>query len=68
MFIPPKKNIFLKTLKNIEIQKNGPSLRMYENIRVPPPPPGQCPLKFKDRFLLRSFHMDYFDPIMHHSA
>ena len=33
--------IFLKTQKNIEIQnfepkKNGPSLRMCENIRVPP--------------------------------
>ena len=30
--------------KNIEIQnvnkKNGPSLGMYENIRVTPPPPG----------------------------
>ena len=37
---PPKKSIFLKTQKNIEIQnfepKNGPSLRMCENIRVPP--------------------------------
>ena len=39
---PPKKKIFifLKTPKNIEIQnfeppKNGPSLRMCENIRVP---------------------------------
>ena len=36
--------IFLKTPKNIEIQnfkppKNDPSLRMYENIRVPPLPP-----------------------------
>ena len=33
--------IFLKTQKNIEIQKfdpqkNGPSMKMYENIRVPP--------------------------------
>ena len=48
---PPKIFIFLKTKKkkkkkiNIEIQnfepKNGPSLRMYENISVPPPPlPG----------------------------
>ena len=41
---PPQKNIFLKTQKNIDIQnfkpkKNGPSLRMCENIRVPPPPP-----------------------------
>ena len=38
-----KKFIFLKTPKNIEIQnfdpKNGPSLRMCESIRVPPPPP-----------------------------
>ena len=38
---PQKKFIFLKTQKNIEIQnfkpqKNGPSLRMWENIRVPP--------------------------------
>ena len=37
----PKKYSFLKTLKNIEIQnlepqKIDPSLRMYENIRVPP--------------------------------
>ena len=41
---PPKIFVFLKTKKKyIEIQnfeppKNGPSLRMYENIRVPPPP------------------------------
>ena len=38
----PKIFIFLKPPKYIEIQtfeqKNGPSLRMYENIRVPPPP------------------------------
>ena len=39
---PQKLFIFLKTPKNIEIQifepkkKNGPSLRMCENIRVPP--------------------------------
>ena len=38
---PKKILIFLKTPKNIEIQnyetkKNGPSLRMCENIRVPP--------------------------------
>ena len=38
---PQKIFIFLKTPKNIEIQnfepkKNGPSLRMCENIRVPP--------------------------------
>ena len=45
IFIPPKKiHFFLKTPKNIEIQnfeptKNSPSLRMCENIRVPPPPP-----------------------------
>ena len=43
MFIPQKIFIFLKTPNNIEIQKfdpkNGPSLRMYEYIRVPPPPP-----------------------------
>ena len=43
IFIPQKILIFLKTPKNIEIQnfepqKNDPSLRMYENIRVPPPP------------------------------
>ena len=41
---PQKILIFLKTPKNIEIQnfepkKNAPSLRMCENIRVPPPPP-----------------------------
>ena len=45
-FIPPKIFIFLKTPKSIEKikilnLKNDPSLRMYENIRVPPPPPGQ---------------------------
>ena len=38
---PKKIFIFLKTQKNIEIQnfepqKNGPSLRICENIRVPP--------------------------------
>ena len=42
IFIPQKIFIFLKTPKNIEIQnfepKNDPSLRMYENVRVPPPP------------------------------
>ena len=43
IFRPQKIFIFLKTSKNIEIQsfeppKNDPSLRMYENIRVPPPP------------------------------
>ena len=37
----PKNIHFSETPKNIEIQKfdpkkNGPSLRMYENIRVPP--------------------------------
>ena len=42
IFIPQKIFIFLKNPKNIEIQnvepqKNDPSLRMYENIRVPPP-------------------------------
>ena len=44
-----KNIIFVKTLKNIEIQNFDPppkkkrslSLRMYENIKVPPtPPPG----------------------------
>ena len=48
IFIPQKIFIFLKTNKNIEIQKfdpppkkNDPILRMYEYIRVhPPPPPG----------------------------
>ena len=51
----PKIFIFLKTLKNIEIQnfeppKNYPSLRMYENIRVPPTPRSlgamSCPVIF----------------------
>ena len=42
-FIPKRIFIFLKTPKNIEIQniepkKISPSLRTYENIRVPPPP------------------------------
>ena len=41
IFIPQKNFIFLKTLKGIEIQnfepKNGASLRMNENIIVPPP-------------------------------
>ena len=45
---PQKMFIFLKTQKNIEIQnfepqKNGPSLRLCENIRVPPPPPPPPP-------------------------
>ena len=34
---PQKIFFFLKTPKNIEIQNFGPSLRMCENIRVPPP-------------------------------
>ena len=39
---PKKIFIFLKTPKNIEIRnfepkKNGPSLRMHGNLRVPPP-------------------------------
>ena len=42
IFIPPKIFIFLKTLKGIEIQnfepQNGASLRLNENIIVPPPP------------------------------
>ena len=42
IFIPQKNFIFLKTLKGIEIQRfepqNGASLRMNENIIVPPPP------------------------------
>ena len=42
---PQKIFIFLKKTKNIEIQnfepkKNSPSLRICENIRVPPPPLG----------------------------
>ena len=41
IFIPQKIFIFLKTLKGIEIQnfepQNGASLRMNENIIVPPP-------------------------------
>ena len=43
IFIPQKIFISLKTLKGIEIQnfepQNGASLRMNENIIVPPPPP-----------------------------
>ena len=42
ILIPQKIFIFLKTLKGIEIQnfepQNGASLRMNENIIVPPPP------------------------------
>ena len=43
IFIPPKIFIFLKTPEkywnsNFWIPKIGPSLCMYENIRVPPPP------------------------------
>ena len=45
IFIPQKIFIFLKTLKGIEIQnfepQNGASLRMNENIIVPPPPSSQ---------------------------
>ena len=44
IFIPQKNFIFLKTLKGIEIQnfepQNGASLRMNENIIVPPPHPS----------------------------
>ena len=44
IFIPQKIVIFLKTKNNIEIQNFEPknidlSLRMYENIRIPPPTP-----------------------------
>ena len=44
IFIPPKNIHLSENAKKIWklkfwIQKNGPSLRMYENIRVPPPPP-----------------------------
>ena len=48
IFIPQKIFIFLKTLKGIEIQnfepQNGASLRMNENIIVPPLPPPLRPL------------------------
>ena len=41
---PPKKFIFLKPPKILKFKilnpKNDPSVRMYENIRVTPPPPG----------------------------
>ena len=45
-FISPKNIHFSENSKNIEIlnfepPKNDPSLRMYENIRVAPPPPGR---------------------------
>ena len=41
----PKNIHFSENPKNIEIQifeppKSDPSLRMYETIRAPPPPPG----------------------------
>ena len=51
--------IFLETPKSIEIQnfdppKNDPSLCMYENIRVPPPPPGiSGPEVVKLEFILK---------------
>ena len=42
----PKKIYFSENPKHIKIesfepQKNDPSLRMYEIIRVPPPPPWE---------------------------
>ena len=62
---PPKIFIFLETQKNIEIQnfeppQNSPSLRMCENIRVPPPPSGSSQsvmvMKFSDGHLQGTHH------------
>ena len=52
---PQKILIFLKTPKNIEIQnfepqKNEPSLRLCENIRVPPPGAEHCYVLCTDIF------------------
>ena len=47
---PQKYAFLLKSPKNIELHyydpppPNGPNLRMYENIRVPPPPGDSTPL------------------------
>ena len=43
----PKIYSFSETPKNIEIQDFEPSLRMCENIRVPPPPGGWANLRKK---------------------
>ena len=48
IFITPKKySFFWKPQKILKFRilnpKNGPSLRKCENIRVPPPPPGEPP-------------------------
>ena len=46
IFIPPKNIHFSETppkkieIQNFEPQKKGQSLRVCENIREPPPPPG----------------------------
>ena len=41
-------------MQNLERHKNGPSLRIYENIRVPPPPPPLGLLYVSDQ--VRFFH------------
>ena len=69
IFRPKKIFFFLKTPKNIEIQnfyppKNGPSLRMCENIRVPPPPWGLVNLISKDASLV--FYLSVY-PLFHYS-
>ena len=62
-FIPKRIFIFLKTPKNTEIQnidpqKISPSLRTYENIRVPPPPP-HTHLEFECLTLLKIEVIEY---------
>ena len=67
IFIPQKIFIFLKTPKNIEIQNfepqklNSPSLRMCENIRVPPGglPVGFLLLQYSVLFTVESLSLLY---------
>ena len=74
IFIPQKIFIFLKTLKGIEIQnfepQNGASLRMNENIIVPPPPStlssqietgaGGVQTQITEKTLIRVFIVSFF--------
>ena len=81
IFIPQKIFIFLKTLKGIEIQnfepQNGASLRMNENIIVPPPPPlhplladrnrgrGRPDSNNRKKTLIRVFIVGFFATILY---
>ena len=78
IFIPQKIFIFLKTLKGIEIQnfepQNGASLRMNENIIVPPPSTlssqietgaGGVQTQITEKTLIRVFIVGFFATILY---